>query len=191
MNTYSEKGNTVFPDRILPTIVDAYTPFLSDTKDNIQEYTKQLLDLNIKKCLVSLSFFNEHYSLINNLHRLVSNQISASDCNHSYICYRCLSSCKSPLKYYFRLRFCVKNKATKAATNIPKLGTVLSISQQKAQQEQSFAVYNDFECYFKNVQHVSLADSYTIVLDRKTILKTIRATSPTDNVSIRFVQSLI
>ena len=132
-----------------------YTPFLNDTKDvaitkdNIQEYTKQLLDLNTNTRLVNLFLFNEHYSLmINNIHRLVSSQISTKE-THNYICYRCLSSCKSPSKYYYHLRFCVKNKATKAVTDLPKPGTFLSFNQQKAQQKLPFAVYYNFECYFK------------------------------------------
>ena len=166
VNIYSEEDNTVVPVRISPTIDDVYTPFLNDTKDisitkdNIQEYTKQLLDLNTNTRLVNLFLFNEHYSLINNLHRLVSNQISASDCNHNYICYRCLSSCKSPLKYYYHLRFCVKNKATKAVTNLPKPGTFLSFNQQKAQQKLPFAVYYDFECYFKEFSTTRTSSSF-------------------------------
>ena len=109
VNIYSEEGDTIVPMRISPSIDDVYTPFLSDTKDvaitkdNIQEYTKQHLDLNTNTRVVNLFLYNELYSLINNLHRLVSNQISASDCNHNYICHRCLSSCKSPLKYYYHL----------------------------------------------------------------------------------------
>ena len=121
VNFYSEEGDTVVQIRISPNIDDVNTLFLNDTKDvaitkdNIQEYTKQLLDLNTKTRLVNLFLFNKHYSQISNLNRLVSSQISTKE-TQNHICNRFLSSYKSPLKYYHHLQFSVKNKATKAVT---------------------------------------------------------------------------
>ena len=137
VNIYSEENNTIVPVRLSPSIDHVYSPSLNDTKDvaitkdNIQEYTKQLLDLNTNTRLVNLFLFNKYYSLINNLHRLVSSQISTKE-THNYICYRCLSSYKSSLKYYYHLRFCVKNKATKAVTDLPKPEAFSSFNQQRA-----------------------------------------------------------
>ena len=82
-------------------------------------------------------------------------------------------------------------KATKAVTNLPKPETVLSLSQQKAQQTLPFVVYFEFECYFKDKVHVLVAVSYSIVSDRETRLKMIKAKWSEDNMSASFVLSVI
>ena len=73
MNIYSQGDNSVATVHISPSTDEVYTPFLNNTndmaitKDNIQEYTKQL-DLQTNTHQVSLFLFNKYYLLINNLH---------------------------------------------------------------------------------------------------------------------------
>ena len=173
-------------------------PFLNNTKDlaitdeNIQEHTKDLLDLYDNKRLVNLFLYENHYSLITNLHRLVSKQVSTS-LIHNLICYRCLLSFKSPLKYYHYLRFCVNNKSTKAVTLLPKPNTYLSFKRYEAQQKVPCVVFFDFESMFNGLTHVPVAVGYNIVSNSypTSTLKSIVADSPEDNVSFKFVRSLI
>ena len=140
LNMYSEEDNIDIPLRFSPSIEDVYTPFLNDKQDiaiateNVQEYTKQIRDLNTNTRLITFFLFNEHYSLIHNPYSLVSSQICSDDA-YNYICCRCLSSCKYPPKYYYHLRFCVKNKATEAITELPQPGTILSFRHKQARQK--------------------------------------------------------
>ena len=59
VNNHSEEVSNVVPVRIPTSMNDVYTTFLSDikdvaiTKDNIQEYTKQLVDLKTNTHLVN------------------------------------------------------------------------------------------------------------------------------------------
>ena len=198
INVYSVENKIVVPVRVSSNIDSIYTPFLNSTKEipitdeNIQEYTKDLLDLNDNKRLVNLFLYENHYSLINNLHRLVSKQVSSNH-EHNLICYRCLLSFKSPLKYYHHLRFCVSNRATKAVTLLPKPKTCVSFKRYESQQKLPHVVYFDFECLFNSSMHVPIAVSYNIVSNSHSTstLKTIVADSPSDNVSVKFVRSLI
>ena len=198
INVYSVENKIIVPVRISTNIDSIYMPFLNNTKDlaitdeNIQEYTKDLLDLNDNKRLVNLFLYENHYSLITNLHRLVSKQVSSS-LIHNLICYRCLLSFKSPLKYYHHLRFCVNNKSTKAVTLLPKPNTYLSFKRYEAQQKLPCVVYFDFECMFNGSTHVPVAVAYNIISNSysTSTLKSIVADSPKDNVSFKFVRSLL
>ena len=131
INVYSVENKIIVPVRVSTNIDSIYRPFQNNTKDlaityeNIQEHTKDLLDLNDNKRLVNLFLCENHYSLIINLHRLVSKQVSSS-LIHNLICYRCSISFKSLLKYYHHLRICVNSKSTKAVTLLPKPSTYLT-----------------------------------------------------------------
>ena len=131
INVYSAENKIIVPVRISTNIHSIYMPFLNHTKDlvisdeNIQGYTKDLLDLNGNKRLVNLSLYENHFSVNTNLHRLISKQLTSS-LIHNLTCYSCLLSFTPPLIYYHYLRFCLNNKSTKAVTLLPKPSTYLS-----------------------------------------------------------------
>ena len=102
--------------------------------DNIQEYIKDIKDCNNNTRLVNLFLYDNHYSLITNFNRLISKQLDKHR-NEHYICLRCLQFFRAGLKYYDHLRFCVKNKASKAVLQLPKPDTLLSFKMYQAKQK--------------------------------------------------------
>ena len=134
LNIYSCEKKLKVPIRISLLIDGVFTPFLESIKDvpitqeNVQEYTKDLLDLNHNNRLVNLFLYSNHYSLKTNLHRLVSKQVSPKE-THNYIfycCYRCLSSCKSALKR-FPIRFHRRTPETNEADLAPLVLNIVKI----------------------------------------------------------------
>ena len=128
INVYTCEKELILPLRVSPLIDKIYLPFLQSIKDlaitseNIGSFTDSLKSLNSHDRLVNLFLYSNHYSLITDLHKLISKQVS-SDHSHNFICYRCLNSCKSALKYFHHLRFCVGNDASQALTILPEPNT--------------------------------------------------------------------
>ena len=201
INVYTCEKELIVPLRVSPQIDKIYLPFLQSIKDlaitseNIGSFTDSLKSLNSHDRLVNLFLYSNHYSLITDLHKLISKQVS-SDHSHNFICYRCLNSCKSALKYFHHLRFCVGNDASQALTILPEPNTFLSFKRFETQQKLPFAIYYDFETCFQNSVHVPVAVSYKItssfqLTEDIQTLHTIVGDSPTDNVAKKFVKSLI
>ena len=200
INVYTCEDELMVPVKISPLTDSIYTPFLESTKDititeeNMQDYRKDLLDLNCNTRLINPFLYSNHYSLITKLHSLVSKQLGSND-SHNYICYRCLNSCKSSLKYFHHLRFCVSNKATKAVTLLPKPSTFMKFKKVPAQQELPFVVYYDFECYFDDKIHIPVA-AYKIasslkLTDHDKGVNKVMGKSAQDDVGKAFIQRLI
>lgn len=87
---------------------------------------------------------NSHYCWINNINRLLNNEINQD--HHKYICRRCLVHFHVKIKYNRHIEECSKNKPVKFIE--PKEDYVYFKNSQRSQKV-PYAIYADFESIIK------------------------------------------
>ena len=82
INVYTCEKELILPVRVSPVIDKIYLTFLQSIKDlaitseTIGSFTDSLKSLNSHDRLVNLFLYSNHHSLITDLHKLISKQVS-------------------------------------------------------------------------------------------------------------------
>ena len=153
---------------------------------------------------VNLFFYDENYSVVKNLSRLVSGQKSKNH-NKKYICERCLNHFSSDHVLQDHLEWCSKHDHLRHVHPSPLNNTEYFKNYQRMQKV-PFAVYADFECFLPPVdnkigqgttqyqQHTPSGFCYTItcmddnIYKSKTVLYTMQQED--EDIGRKFVESL-
>ena len=99
-------------------------------------------------CHLLSSFCADSYCLVNNISRLLSNQISKH--NHKrFFCLRCHNSFTKKKVLDKNLEYCEKHDSVKIT--MPQKGTILEFKNHKRSMRVPIAVYADFESFTKPI----------------------------------------
>ena len=90
----------------------------------------------------------KHYCLINNMRRLLSNQVS-KDKKRKEFCLRCLSHFSSKEKLALHEEYCSRNDAVRI--EMPDEGRMLKFKNRNHSMGVPFVVYADFEACNKSI----------------------------------------
>ena len=90
-----------------------------------------------------------HYSLVKNLSRLLSSQVSNHNGEHHF-CLRCLNPFWSHESLNKHQEYCGKYEPVKI--ELPEKGTMLKFKNYHRSEKVPFTVFADFECYNKPMQ---------------------------------------
>ena len=136
---------------------------------NVFGYDKSIYPLRVSKYddlehLVDLLLICEeskqHYCLIKNLSRLVSNQVSKHE-HKSFICRRCLNPFNTEYSMNKHIEYCSSHETVKV--EMPKEGTALAFNHFFKSMKVPFVVYADFESFTQklNTTQPNPGSSYT------------------------------
>ena len=111
-----------------------------------------------KSCEKTIDLFlfekdgKSHYSIIKNLHRLISSQLTKTKVSGGvFICKRCLCYFKVQNSFDKHKQYCANNNIV--AVKMPKSGSSVYFKNFNKKFPLPFVIYADFECFTKPVLH--------------------------------------
>ena len=166
-------------------------------------YTLRLSKMNNEEC-VNLFLYDEHYSVVKDLSRLISTQLSKKK-QKKYICSRCLNAFGSPKTLQTHIEYC-QNHDHQHHVYPNKNNDTLYFKQYQKLHKIPFVVYADFESFIEPInnkigkgttqyqKHTPRGFCYTIkcmdekIYEGKTVLYTIEKED--EDIGQKFVERL-